>query len=147
MSFSTGPEAVTGLDRRSDLTIRLQFRNTLLAGASQWLEPWGGKLQTSFLNQVYRSFEGNAMAKIKKRSHDSGMNKIQPLKDRRIEDPIRDRRSGNDRRHGLDLGYFTQGGIEKRSGEECRQKKERRDQYFRIDKWSSIWVIPKSDVE
>jgi len=94
------------------------------------------------------------MATIKKLIDGSGMGESQPLKDRRIElkdrrieDPFRDRRSGNDRRRGFDIGYFAQGGIEKRKGGECRQKRERRDQYVRIDKWSSICVIPKSAVE
>jgi len=87
------------------------------------------------------------MATIKKRIHGSGMSESQPLKDRRIEDPFRDRRSGNDRRHGFDSGYFAQGGINRRKGMERRQRYERRDQYVRIDKWSSICVIPKSAVE
>jgi len=87
------------------------------------------------------------MATTKKRIHGSGMSESQPLKDRRIEDPFRDRRSGDDRRRGFDLGHFAQGGIERRKGVECRQKDERRDQYVRIDKWSSICVIPKSAVE
>jgi len=87
------------------------------------------------------------MATIKKLIDGSGMGESQPLKDRRIEDPFRDRRSGNDRRRGFDIGYFAQGGIEKRKAGECRQKRERRDQYVRIDKWSSICVIPKSAVE
>jgi hypothetical protein len=87
------------------------------------------------------------MATIKKRIHGSVKTESQPLKDRRIEDPFRDRRSGDDRRRGFDMGYFAQGGIEKRKGGECRQKSERRDQYVRIDKWSSICVIPKSAIE
>jgi len=87
------------------------------------------------------------MATIKKRTHGSGLSESQPLKNRRIEDPFRDRRSGNDRRRGFDIGYFAQGGIEKRKGGECRQKNERRDQYVRIDKWSSICVMPKFNVE
>jgi hypothetical protein len=61
------------------------------------------------------------MATIKKRIHDSGLSESQPLKDRRIEDLFRDRRSGNDRRRGFDMGYFAQGGIEKRKGGEGRQ--------------------------
>jgi hypothetical protein len=75
------------------------------------------------------------------------MSESQPLKDRRIEDPFHDRRSGNDRRRGFDLGHFAQGGIERRKGMECRKKHERRDQYVRIYKWSSICAIPKSNVE
>jgi hypothetical protein len=56
------------------------------------------------------------------------MSESQPLKDRRIEDPFRDRRSGNDRRRGFDLGYlgyFAQGGIERRKSMECRPPKNR----------------------
>jgi len=69
------------------------------------------------------------------------------MKDRRIGDPFLDRRCGDDRREAYELGYFAQGGIERRKGMERRQKDERRDQYVRIDKWSSICVIPKSAVE
>ena len=87
------------------------------------------------------------MPTIKKLIHGSDMSETQPLKDRRIEDPFRDRRSGDDRRHGFDLGHFAQGGIERRKGMECRQNDERRDQYVRIDKWSSICANPKSGVE
>jgi hypothetical protein len=75
------------------------------------------------------------------------MSESQPLKDKRIGDPFLDRRSGDDRRRGFDLGYFAQGGIERRKGIECRHKDERRDQYFRIDKWSSVCANPKSAVE
>ena len=49
------------------------------------------------------------------------MRESQPLKDRRVEDPFRDRRFGNDRRRGFDLGYFAQGGIERRKSMERRQ--------------------------
>ena len=87
------------------------------------------------------------MATIKMHIHGSGLTESQPLKDRRIENPFRDRRSGDDRRRGFDLGYFAQGGINRRKGMERRQRYERRDQYVRIDKWSSICVIPKSAVE
>ena len=71
----------------------------------------------------------------------------QHIKDRRIADPLFDRRSGDDNRKGYKFGYYAQGGIERRKGMERRQKHERRDQYVRIDKWSSICVIPKSAVE
>ena len=87
------------------------------------------------------------MAKIKKRIQGSGLSKCQPLKEKRVEDPFRDRRSGNDRRSGFDLGYFAQSGINRRIGIERRKSRERRDKYFRIDKWSSICVIPKSVYE
>jgi len=75
------------------------------------------------------------------------MSESQPLKDRRIADPFFDRRSGDDRRKAHKLVYFAQGGIERRKGMEIRQKNERRDQYVRTNKWSSICVIPKSAVE
>jgi hypothetical protein len=71
----------------------------------------------------------------------------QPLKDRRIADPLFDRRSGDDRRESYKLGYFSQGGIERRKGIERRQKAERRDQCARTNKWSSICAISKSAVE
>ena len=50
----------------------------------------------------------------------------QSLKDARIADPSIDRRSGEDRREAYELGYFEQGGIEKRSGVENRRKRDRR---------------------
>ena len=49
----------------------------------------------------------------------------QSLKEGRIADPSLDRRSGDDRREAYLLGYFEQGGIEKRSGVETRRKRER----------------------
>jgi hypothetical protein len=49
------------------------------------------------------------------------MKEKQPLKDRRIEDPYFDRRSGDDRRKLSDLEFFEHGGIERRSGVESRQ--------------------------
>ena len=87
------------------------------------------------------------MATIKKYIHGSGMSESQPLKDRRIEDSFRDRRSGDERREGYAARYFSKGGLQRRKGMERRQSYERRDQYVRIDKWSSICVIPKSPVE
>jgi hypothetical protein len=74
------------------------------------------------------------------------MSVSQSLKDRRMRDSFLDRRSGDDRRRGFDLGYFAQGSIDKRNGMERRKKDERRDQYARIDKWSSICAAPKSAV-
>jgi hypothetical protein len=74
------------------------------------------------------------------------MSKSQPLKDRRIGDPYLDRRSGDDRREGYELGYFAQGGIERRRGMERRQKEERRDQYIQTSQWSIVCANPKSAV-
>ena len=71
----------------------------------------------------------------------------QKLKDKRIADSFFDRRSGGDRREGYEADYFADGGLQRRKGMEHRQKHERRDQYVRIDKWSSICVILKSTVE
>ena len=75
------------------------------------------------------------------------MSQSKPLKDRRIEDPFLDRRCGDDRREAYELGYFAQGGIERRKGMERRQKDERRNQYVRISQWSSVCANPKSAVE
>jgi hypothetical protein len=75
------------------------------------------------------------------------MSDRQKLKDRRIAGPFCDRRFCDDRRNGYEPGYFSQGGLQRRKGLERRQKGERRDQYVRIDRWSSICVNPKSDVE
>jgi PAS domain S-box-containing protein len=54
------------------------------------------------------------------------MRESQLLKAGRIADPSLDRRSGDDRREAYLLGYFEQGGIEKRSGVETRRKWDRR---------------------
>jgi len=72
------------------------------------------------------------------------MSESQPLKDVRIADPFLDRRSGDDRREAHELGYFVQGGIERRKGLERRQRDERRDQYVQISQWSSVCANPKS---
>ena len=75
------------------------------------------------------------------------MRKNQALKDRRIGDPYLDRRSGEDRREGYELGFFAQGGIERRKGMEARQKDERRNQYVQISRWSSVCANLMSAVE
>jgi hypothetical protein len=75
------------------------------------------------------------------------MTENQHLKDRRIADPLFDRRSVDDNRKGYKFGYYAQGGIERRKGKERRQKDERRDQCFRTNKWPSICAISKSAVE
>jgi len=71
------------------------------------------------------------------------MSDRQTLKDRRIGDPFLDRRCGDDRREAYELGYFAQGGIERRRGVESRTKDERRDKYVRTSQWSS--VCPKTN--
>jgi len=72
------------------------------------------------------------------------MSRIQSLKDHRIEDPYLDRRSGDDRREYYDLDFFEQGGVERRIGIEPRQKGERRAQFVRVSRWSSVCFRTKS---
>lgn len=67
-----------------------------------------------------------------------------PEKNMRFNDPYVDRRSGEDRRDAHDLDYFLEGGIERRSGKERRRQDERRDDWARITKWSSVFVGKKS---
>ena len=74
------------------------------------------------------------------------MTESQSLRDRRIADPFFDRRLGDDRREGYELGYFAQGGMQRRKVLERRQKYERRDKCVRTNKWSSICDISKSTV-
>ena len=50
-----------------------------------------------------------------------------------------DRRSGEDRRKTYKLGYFLEGGVERRSGKERRSEVERRKDWLRISEWASIW--------
>ena len=66
------------------------------------------------------------------------MSESQSFKDARIADPYLDRRSGDDRREAYELGFFAQGGIERRSGVESRQKGERRVQCLNVSEWSSV---------
>lgn len=49
-----------------------------------------------------------------------------------------DRRSGDDRRKTYRLGYFINGGIERRSGKERRSLGERRVGWVRATEWSSV---------
>jgi hypothetical protein len=49
-----------------------------------------------------------------------------------------DRRSGDDRRQSYRLGYFMNGGIERRSGKERRLMGERRIGWVRATEWSSV---------
>ena len=72
------------------------------------------------------------------------MSESQSFKDGRIADPFLDRRSGDDRRETYELEYFTQGGIERRSGGESRQKGERRVHCVNVSEWSSVCPDKKS---
>ncbi|MCU0596566.1 MAG: hypothetical protein MUC98_14045 [Desulfobacterota bacterium] len=49
-----------------------------------------------------------------------------------------DRRSGDDRRKSYRLGYFINGGVERRSGKERRLLGERRGGWVRATEWSSV---------
>lgn len=75
------------------------------------------------------------------------MSKSHSLKDRRIRDPYLDRRSGGDRREHYDLDFFEQGGVERRSGIDCRQKGERRAQCVNVSEWLSVCHKTESAVE
>jgi len=57
-----------------------------------------------------------------------------------------DRRSGVDRREVYTVGYFLEGGMERRSGKERRWMEERRKGWVRASLWSSVCVklfVPK----
>ena len=49
-----------------------------------------------------------------------------------------DRRCGDDRRKSYRLGYFINGGVERRSGKERRLLGERRIGWVRATEWSSV---------
>ena len=49
-----------------------------------------------------------------------------------------DRRSGSDNRKAFHFGRLTKGRSERRSGKERRSKFEPRQEWVRIDKWSSV---------
>jgi hypothetical protein len=49
-----------------------------------------------------------------------------------------DRRCGDDRRKSYRLGYFVNGGVERRSGQERRVSGERRVDWLRATEWSSV---------
>jgi hypothetical protein len=49
---------------------------------------------------------------------------------KRITDPYLDRRDGDDRREGQELGYFAQGGIERRKYVDRRTADDRRSYDF-----------------
>jgi len=72
------------------------------------------------------------------------MSESPSLKDRRIRDAFLDRRSGDDRREAYDLDFFERGGVERRSGIDCRKKGERRAQCVNVSEWSSVCSPEKS---
>jgi hypothetical protein len=49
-----------------------------------------------------------------------------------------DRRSGEDRRRAYDLDYFSNGRAERRYWKERRSNVERRVDWTRVSKWSSV---------
>ena len=51
-----------------------------------------------------------------------------------------DRRSGGDRRKSYRLGYFMDGGAERRSSSERRSGIERRADWIRVSEWSSVYA-------
>ena len=67
------------------------------------------------------------------------------FKDRRVGDPYVDRRSGEDRRQVYDSVYWESVGIERRSAKDKRQQKERRDNWVKVSKWSSVCSEDKTD--
>jgi len=67
------------------------------------------------------------------------------FKDRRVGDPYVDRRSGEDRRQVYDSVYWESVGIERRSAKDKRQQKERRDNWVKVSKWSSVCSEDKAD--
>jgi hypothetical protein len=75
------------------------------------------------------------------------MSESRLLRERRVEDPYRDRRSGDDRREVYDLEFFEQGGMERRSGVEIRQNRGRRVQCVNVSECSSVCRKTKLPVE
>jgi hypothetical protein len=57
--------------------------------------------------------------------------------DQKIRLPF-DRRSGEDRRRTYRLGYFSEGGIERRTGKERRSGIDRRADWVSVSEWSGI---------
>jgi hypothetical protein len=51
---------------------------------------------------------------------------------------VMDRRCGDDRRKSYRLGYFLNGGVERRSRQERRILGERRVDWVRATEWSSV---------
>jgi hypothetical protein len=58
-----------------------------------------------------------------------------------------DRRSGDDRRKIYHLGYFINGGVERRSGKERRVSGERRIGWVRATEWSSVPGVSRHTAE
>jgi len=58
-----------------------------------------------------------------------------------------DRRCGDDRRKSYLLGYFINGGVERRNGKERRLLGERRIGWVRATEWSSVPGITKSTAQ
>ena len=58
--------------------------------------------------------------------------------EKRKSDPFLDRRGPDDRRKTYDIDYFSEGGSERREGEERRDIKERRKDCIKVSKWSSV---------
>jgi hypothetical protein len=73
------------------------------------------------------------------------MERNQPPKDRRIADPYLDRRSGEERRQVYDFDYWESRGIERRSAEDRRQQRERRNGCVNVSKWSSVCKEDKAN--
>lgn len=73
----------------------------------------------------------------------------EPLEDKkeRGNDTYLDRRSGDDRRETHSLNYFEDGGIERRTHQERRNRRERRVGYTRISPWTSVGPIPETDTK
>ena len=71
------------------------------------------------------------------------MSESQSLKDRRAIDPLRDRRSGKDRRKVHDLDFFKRGGIDRRSGVVSRQKEGHSAQSINVSQAPAY--LPKQD--
>ena len=51
---------------------------------------------------------------------------------------VTDRRCGVDRGREHNLDYFSNGGVERRSWQEQRSQVERRRDWLRVTKWSSV---------
>ncbi len=54
---------------------------------------------------------------------------------------ISDRRSVKDRRRKIKLAYFSYKGPERRNIKERRLQAERRDDWVRVSKWSSVCLL------
>ena len=60
-----------------------------------------------------------------------------------IKRSLIDRRSGEDKREVHDLDYFENYGAENRKYSERRTPGERRSDWVRVNKWSSVYVGKK----